>query len=226
MPAARRPAAAPKARRPEPGADGDTEARILAAAHAVFVRRGTAGARMQEIAAEAGVNHALLHYYFRSKQQLADAVFRGVAARLLPPVLEALLSDAALEDKVRRVIALELEVLAESPYLPGYLVSELGHHPERVGQLVRAVTGREVGDLGAHLRARLGPQLAAGAADGTLRPVAVDQFVANLLSLCFFPFAARPLLGAVLGFDDAGFRAFVDRRREELPAFFLAALRP
>ena len=51
--------------------DGDTEQRILEAARVVFVRRGTAGARMQEIAAEAGVNQALLHYYFRSKERLA-----------------------------------------------------------------------------------------------------------------------------------------------------------
>ena len=55
--------------------DGDTEQRILDAAHAVFVRRGTAGTRMQEIAAEAGVNQALLHYYFRNKEQLARAAF-------------------------------------------------------------------------------------------------------------------------------------------------------
>ena len=58
----------------------DTEQRILDAAHAVFVRRGTAGARMQEIAAEAGVNQALLHYYFRSKEQLSQAVFERAAA--------------------------------------------------------------------------------------------------------------------------------------------------
>jgi len=51
--------------------DGDTEQRILDAAHTVFLRRGTAGARMQEIAKEAAVNSALLHYYFRSKERLA-----------------------------------------------------------------------------------------------------------------------------------------------------------
>ena len=77
--------------------DGDTERRILQAARTVFVRRGTAGARMQEIAAEAGVNQALLHYYFRSKQRLAEAVFREAAARLVPAVLTLLGSEASLE---------------------------------------------------------------------------------------------------------------------------------
>ena len=55
-------------------ADGDTESRILEAARRVFIRRGTAGARMQEIAAEAGVNQALVHYYFGSKNALAERV--------------------------------------------------------------------------------------------------------------------------------------------------------
>ena len=54
----------------EPAIDRDTEQRILDAAHAVFLRRGTAGARMQDIADEAGVNKALLHYYFRSKEEI------------------------------------------------------------------------------------------------------------------------------------------------------------
>lgn len=213
--------------RPTPAPrDRDTERRLLAAAHTVFLRRGTAGARMQEIAAEAGVNHALLHYYFRSKQQLADAVFRNVAAQLLPPVLAVLTADAPLADKVERVIALELDVLSENPYLPGYLLSELGHHPERALQLFQAVAGQAPADMGAQLRARLGAQLAEAAAAGAVRPISPEQFVVNLLALCLFPFAARPLLDTVLGFDAVGFRAFVAERRTALPAFFLAGLRP
>src|SRR5215470_18138118 len=77
--------------------DGDTEQRILDAAHAVFVRRGTAGARMQEIAAEARVNQALLHYYFRSKEQLARAAFERAGSQLMPAVIQVMASDAALE---------------------------------------------------------------------------------------------------------------------------------
>src|SRR5262252_672983 len=67
--------------------DGDTEQRILDAAHTVFVRRGTAGARMQEIAAEARVNQALLHYYFRTKERLARAAFERAAMQLMPAVV-------------------------------------------------------------------------------------------------------------------------------------------
>ncbi|MDP2479137.1 MAG: helix-turn-helix domain-containing protein, partial [Candidatus Palauibacterales bacterium] len=87
------------------GTDRDAEEAILEAAHEVFVRRGTAGARMREIADAAGVNQALLHYYFRSKEGLARAVFGRAARRLMPAVLQALGSDLSLDEKVERVIA-------------------------------------------------------------------------------------------------------------------------
>src|SRR4051812_4501785 len=112
----RRPSAAPRRRtrraratpaRTAPRRDRDTEARILDAAHTVFVRRGSAGARMQEIAAEAQVNQALLHYYFRSKEQLARAAFERAAQQLMPAVLRVVASDDELEDKVARIVAIE-----------------------------------------------------------------------------------------------------------------------
>src|SRR2546428_5269438 len=89
--------------------DRDTEARILDAAHAVFVRRGTAGARLQEIAAEADVNQALLHYYFRSKDRLSQAAVQRAAAPLMPTGLQVLASHAEVEAEVTPVIQLELD---------------------------------------------------------------------------------------------------------------------
>src|SRR2546425_6419578 len=100
-----------RARSPAPPRDRDTEARILDAAHSVFVRRGTAGARMQEIAAEARVNQALLHYYFRSKDRLSKAAFERAAAQLMPVVIQVLASDADLEQKGTRIVALERDHL-------------------------------------------------------------------------------------------------------------------
>src|SRR5213075_939840 len=98
-----------------------TEARILDAAHTVFMRRGTAGARMQEIAKEAGVNSALLHYYFRSKERLSEALFRRAAGELLPAVIQPLAEDRELEEKIEAVIEIELSRLIKTPYLPAYI---------------------------------------------------------------------------------------------------------
>src|SRR5215210_1809307 len=104
----------------KPPTDGETEQLILEAARQVFIRRGTQGARMQEIAKEAGVNQALLHYYFRSKERLAAAVFQMVAGRILPALIDTLGSDLSLSEKIDRLIALYLQNLALNPFLAGY----------------------------------------------------------------------------------------------------------
>jgi len=206
--------------------DGDTERRILDAAKTVFIRRGTAGARMQEIAEEAGVNQALLHYYFRSKEKLSDAVFRETAGRMFPAIIHALGGDLSIDEKIERIVDMYLDNMSRTPFLPGYILSELHHHPERVPQLFGSVIG---GDLSKVVRPAievLDKQLAAEARAGRMRRINTQQFVVNLLSLCVFPFAARPMLRAALGFDDDDFTQFIAQRRKELPQFIRNALRP
>src|SRR6266536_6231053 len=206
--------------------DRDTERRILDAAHTIFLRRGTAGARMQDIAAEAGVNQALLHYYFRSKDRLSEAVFRRAAAELFPRVIEVMASAAALEEKVARVVHLELDHLSRTPYLPGYIIGELTHHPDRARQLMSALTGMAADEVRPTVLNTLRRQLEAGARAGPVRRIAAEQFTVNLISLCIFPFAARPVLFALLGLNERGFDRFIAERRRELAAFFLRAIRP
>ena len=212
--------------RSAPAHDGDTERQILDAAHRVFLRSGTAGARTQEIAAEAGVNSALLHYYFRSKERLAAAVFHRAARELFPVVAGILLSEVSLEEKIRQVIAVELDRLSRTPYLPAYVISELAYHPERIRQLLEALTGERPGALGQTVLTRIQAQIRAEVRGGRMRPIRAEQFLVNLLSLCIFPFAAQPMLAALLGLDGERFSRFIHDRKRELPEFFMKALQP
>jgi AcrR family transcriptional regulator len=209
-----------------PTRDVATEERILGAARRVFVRRGTAGARMREIAEEAGVNQALLHYYFRSKDYLAEAVFQQAARRLFPPVIALLGSDAPLEEKVERVVEHELRVLLENPFLPGYVLAELNQNADRARQLVEALMGTRVEGFAPQVFAKLAAQIEERVSAGTMRPMTADQFVMNLVSLCVFPFAARPMFCVLLQLDAEGFAAMIERRKQSLVPFFLAALKP
>ena len=211
---------------PKAHKDGDTEARILHAARTVFIRRGTAGARMQEIAEEAGVNQALLHYYFRSKERLSEAVFRDTAGRMFPVLIQTLASDASIGEKVERIVEAYLDTLTRSPFLPGYVISELHHHPERIPQLISSATGIDLSSAMKPVLEKLDRQLASEARAGRVRRISAQQFLANLLSLCVFPFAAQPMLRAAFGFDDDGFAKFIAQRRKELPQFILNALAP
>ena len=210
----------------KPPKDGDTEARILHAARAVFIRRGTAGARMQEIAEEAGVNQALLHYYFRSKERLSEAVFRETAGRMFPVLIQTLGGTSSIDEKIERVVEFYLDTLARSPFLPGYVISELHHHPERIPQLVSSAAGIDLFSAMKPVLETLDRQLASEARTGRLRRISAQQLLANLLSLCVFPFAAQPMLRAAFGFDDDGFAKFIAQRRKELPQFIRHALAP
>src|SRR5688500_16645909 len=167
-----------------PERDGDTEQRILDAAHSVFMKTGTAGARMQQIARAAGVNSALLHYYFRSKDRLAEAVFHRAAAQLFPTVIGVLASDRPLAEKVTAVVEIELDRLSRTPYLPAYIISELAHHPQRITQLISAMTGSQPEALGRKLIRVVGEQIDEEVRARRMRPIAPQQFLVNLLSLC------------------------------------------
>jgi TetR/AcrR family transcriptional regulator len=206
--------------------DGDTERRILDAARNVFIKRGTSGARMQEIAEEAAVNQALLHYYFRSKERLSEAVFAETAGRMIPAILGILGSEASIDEKIDRVVETYIDTMSRSPFLPGYIISELHHHPERIPKLIGSLTGRSLSATIGPVLEKLDKQLASEARKKQIRRISAQQFLVNLLSLCVFPFAARPMLRAAFDLDDDGFARMMALRRKELPQFIRHALAP
>ncbi|HEX2835560.1 MAG TPA: TetR/AcrR family transcriptional regulator [Thermoanaerobaculia bacterium] len=206
-----------------PKPDEGTERRILDAAHEVFIRRGTDGARMQEIADEAGVNKALLHYYYRTKEFLAQAVFQRAAAVLLAQVLPIMSSDLELEEKIEKFVVAELTLLSQRPYLPGYIISELTHHPDRLVSRIAALAGERVKKTALP---KLREQIRVRVEAGTLAPVTAEQFLVTVLGACVFPFAARPLLSELLDLGPKGFDRFIEQRKKELPEFLKRALQP
>jgi TetR/AcrR family transcriptional regulator len=207
--------------KPSGQAGKDTKARILEAADAVFVRHGTDGARMQQIADEAGVNKALLHYYFRTKAELAEAVWRGVASSFVPGVLEMMASDASLDEKIDRFVDAYLTRLSRHPYLVTYVVSEAARSPDRVRAFYSSGRAEQARRVVRKLRAQIGE----GIKEGRMARTTPEQFFVTLAAACVYPFAARPLIAAGIGFGAKGFDAFIKRRRRELPAFLKRALR-
>jgi AcrR family transcriptional regulator len=203
----------------DPQADQESRDRILAAAHTVFLRKGTAGSRTQEIADEAGVNKALVHYYFGTKAALADAIFERALGEIVPKIF-GILSDPGrtIEQKIPAIVREQIAFHSERPYFAGYMVSELHGEPDRIVRLM-ARRGKIPLDV-------LRRQLREAAAAGTLRRISAEQFVANMMGLLIFPFAIRLALCELLSLDDAGWRGFLEDRRRILPEFILSGLRP
>lgn len=204
----------------------DTEQRILEAATRVFIRRGTAGARMQEIATEAGVTQALVHYYFRTKEALAERVFVTVARRTLGAVGLLNIEALSLPELIERFVTSYIDAVRQAPFLPGYLLAEAQLHPERLELLFNAVVGIIPSAAAARALAHIEQEIKARVATGLMRPMPARQLFVNVTALTVFPFVARPVLKVALHLDDAAFAAFLDERRRELPRFILNALRP
>ena len=205
---------------PDPTADRETRDRILDAAHAIFLRKGTASSRTQEIAAEAGVNKALVHYYFGTKAALADAIFERALGTLMPRIFGILADpDRSIEEKVPAIVKEQIDFHSARPYLAGYLLTELHAQPERIAPLMTRQGGKVPLDV-------LRRQLREGARSGKLRQISAEQFVTNLMGLLIFPFAIRPALGELLSLDPTRWRAFIEERRRLVPDFFMAGLRP
>lgn len=197
----------------------DTRNRILAAAHRVFLRSGTAKARTQEIAREAGVNKALLHYYFGTKAALADAVVTHHLTSFMPRIFGILGdSDVEIADKVRAVVREQIVFHRERPYLAGFLAAEFHAEPERMTSIMALVGSFPLGVLAT--------QLETAATAGTMRRMSVEQFVVTLLGAILLPFVLRPLMTNMLSLHGERFDAFLDERMTVLPEFMLAGLRP
>ena len=112
--------------------NNNTEQLILETAGNVFLTRGFDGTRMQEIADEAGINKALVHYYFRNKEKLFGAVlnatFREVGAR----VFEFVNAPVSLEVKIGKIVEAYIEIIKTKPRLPLFVINEVNVNPERI----------------------------------------------------------------------------------------------
>ncbi|MGB3545282.1 TetR/AcrR family transcriptional regulator [Rubrivirga sp.] len=195
-----------------------TEQRVLDAALDVFLQYGTAGARTQQIADTAGVSKSVLHYYFRTKERLADKVFEQASAKWFERVTSALDADVPIEEMVRMVAQREFDALKGQPKLGGYVQSEMHHDPERRAQAMRSF---KTPDLGALQR-----RLDAAAEAGEIRPTRADSFMIDVTSLAISPHAVPHIHHAMLGIDEAEWAAMMENRVEHVVDFVMRALRP
>ena len=167
----------------------NTEEKILAAAQIVFVKKGMDGARMQEIANEASINKALLHYYFRTKEKLFEAIFRTVFSQILPDIKTFIVADKSIEVKLELFIDKYICLLQKNPYLPTFILREINRDP---GILVSIF--RELGFNPKALFSMFEKEMDAG----KIRKMDPRDLMINILGLSIFPFAARPLLQNML----------------------------
>lgn len=198
--------------------DHTTEEVILQAARNVFIKKGMYGARMQDIADEAGINKALLHYYFENKEKLFEKVFEEAAAHLFPKVNAVLNSDDDLYTKIERFCDEYISVVIENPYLPLFVMNEVNQDPVYFMKKVWGVKNKPN-------PAKFLKQIEEEVQKGNIKPVSPLQLMMNLLSMTIFPFVAKPIFQMNLGLDEFQFRHAMEQRKKEIPRFIIDAIR-
>lgn len=197
--------------------DENTESQILDAAKNVFQRKGMDGSRMQEIADEAGINKAMLHYYYRSKKMLFEAVFKAAFSLLAPQLNKILNDNNSIEEKIRNFTASYISFIIKHPYLPNFIFQELNRNPEFILKMQR---NKEFPNI-----QKFKDQVTFEVNKGTIKPIKATQLFINIISLNIFPFIASPLLKGLINVDDKAFKQLMEDRKTEVSDFIINSIK-
>lgn len=195
-----------------------TEEKILYAAKKVFLEKGLDGARMQDIADEAGINKALLHYYFRSKDKLFEVIFKETAGTLFPKFEMILISDIPFFDKIRKIVSSYLDLIVENPYLPLFVLNEMNRNNNLdlknfFEQQRGAVVQKFVELVEKEITAK------------RIKKISPPQLLINMMSMCVFPFLAKPVISVLWQIDELQFKSLMIQRKRDIAEFVIESIK-
>jgi TetR/AcrR family transcriptional regulator len=194
----------------------NTEDKILEAAKKVFIQKGMDGARMQEISNEAGINKALLHYYFRTKQKLFEAIFSKLFNQIFPNIRSLIFSEKPFEERLGDFIEKYIDLLLKNPFLPAFILKEINRDPDFLASIIKkqGVNPEEILQM-------IEREMEAG----TIIRMDPRDLMINILGLSIFPFAARPLM-QMMFFSNSKkeYKDFLVKRKETVKIFILNSI--
>lgn len=177
--------------------DTPTEEKIIEAARKVFTQKGYAATRTRDIAEEAGINLALLNYYFRSKEKLFQLIMAEKLQQLFSVVIPIVNNDElSLEEKLDALVQNYIDLLVDNPDLPLFVMSEIKVNPASFKEKVQIKKILQNSSLVRQLRERR-PET---------EPV---HFIASLLGMVIFPFVGKQILFS----DEKKFRTLMEERK-------------
>ena len=195
-----------------------TEDRIFESAAEVFIEKGMDGARMQDIANHAGINKALLHYYYRTKEHLFEAVFEKMAKLILSRFALVFDEKASLEDKIRFFFREHISFLQKNPRLPAFILNEINRNPARIRKLLRRFNINELWDT---LERQHHDELIRY----NITREALPQVMTSIAAISVFPFAARGIMEVLFEKSGQDFNKYLEDRKEFAAGFVIRAIK-
>jgi AcrR family transcriptional regulator len=197
--------------------EASTEEKIKEAARKLFTQKGFAATRTRDIAEAAGINLALLNYYFRSKQKLFDIIMLENFKQFIQGITVKLYDETAtIDEKIGKIATAYIDFLTLHPDLPLFILNELRGNPSGIAQKIN----EEVAPMRSHLIR----QLQDAGRTGKVPAIDPFHFIANLMGLTVFPFVSRPILQRVTNVSDTRFHALMQERKKLVPVWIKAML--
>ncbi len=189
----------------------DTEALILQAAEREFLEKGYSGAKTTAIAQAAGVTHAMLHYYFRTKDKLFEKIVADKMDKLKRVMFGVIGNpDLPLRERLKQGVEQHFDFIAENPHLPRFIFNELHEHPERLDPVKHSIA-----TIAATAISTLQNEIDLKAAKGECNQVDARMLMLDIASLNLFPFIAAPLISSSFGNLFEGRDEFLEMRKKE-----------
>ncbi len=200
----------------------NTEEKILQAAEQVFTEKGLYGARMQDIADRAGINKALLHYYYRSKSRLFMAVFKTIFPRVIPPAFRIFKTDLPLFEKIRIFTDAYITILLKNRKLPLFVIAEFTYNQAEFVQFMSEF----VKNLDFDLVNKFKKDVQTEIEKGTIIEIDYRELFINMLSMSVFPFVAQPVIQRI-GFENnqKAYLRFLRDRKKNVAEFIISAIK-
>lgn len=183
-----------------------TEEKIFEAAFKVFQLKGFKGARMQEIADEAGINKAMLHYCFKNKELLFEAVFMNAFGKLAPQINEIFKSQDSIFEKIKKFTDSYISFVMDYPFLPQFIIQEMNNNPEFVTKFLKKENRPDP--------TKLIHQIENEIKLGILKPINPKQLLIDIFSMTVFPFAAQALLKGMIQVSNEEFMQLMEERKK------------
>ncbi|MFO7829384.1 MAG: TetR/AcrR family transcriptional regulator [Bacteroidales bacterium] len=200
----------------------NTEQKILNAAKEVFQKKGMTGARMQEIADKAGINKALLHYYYRTKEKLFEKVFEIAFSLFMPRVKEMMASNKSILEKINFFVDNYMDLLYKHPYIPGFVINELNRNPQILINIFEKNTLIKKDNIIENLEQQIKSEVEAG----KIRSIDARNLLVNLIALCVFPVVAKPVIkGIMFDNDSKAYDSFLIQRKAFVKDFITNAIK-
>ena len=198
-------------------ANASTELKIKQAAQKVFMQKGYAAARTRDIAEAAGINLALLNYYFRSKEKLFDIIMLENLQQFIEGIKEILNNrKTSIEQKVEAIVTNYIDLLTRQPDLPLFILHELRTHPK---EIVSKIDRDKFINKSYFMQ-----QIKDAVKQGKIAPVNPLHFLMNIISLTIFPFVASPILQNIGGLNQQDFNALMEERKKLIPKWIKAIM--